>query len=278
MPASARIRPAFGSTGFSALASVFRRWLNIVLAPAARTEPRPRPGPRQGRTSSRTTVDRTFGGGRKAPGRQVEQPRDRRVKRTRGSSARRSPSCPGFATQPIGDLALHHDRRVGEEPVPPVELDQAEQNRRREVVRQVADDAEPARQGSRAPTQPAGRCGPSPLRNGRTSVSSTSPVMSVTFGGTRRARPATRSRSISTARIGAPRRRERQRQRARARADFEEDVARRGAIAVDDLLRPRRRAESAGRIVYADDDAATRAGPHRGSSLIIRLSSPSPRQ
>ena len=30
------------------------------------------------------------------------------------ASARRSPSCPGAATQPVGDLALQHERRVGE--------------------------------------------------------------------------------------------------------------------------------------------------------------------
>src|SRR5262245_59272265 len=52
--------------------------------------------------------------------------------------------------------------------------------------------------------KPAGRCGWSPPRYGTTSRWRMSPVRMVTFGGTCVVSAAARSRSISTARIGAP--------------------------------------------------------------------------
>ena len=66
-------------------------------------------------------------------------------------------------------------------------------------------------------------------------------MTSVTLGGTRGARSATRSRSISTARIGAPRRRQRQRQRAGPGPISRNTSPGAGAIAATHLLRPRRR-------------------------------------
>ena len=133
----------------SARCSVFRRWLNSAFT---------------SRSNSRSSGTRTAGAAevepddagpdlrrrREGAGRQVEQPRDRRVDAEQDRQHAVVLGA-GPRDQPVRDLALQHHRRVGEEPVPPVQVDQAEQDRRREVVRQVADDAKPARRRAGRP-------------------------------------------------------------------------------------------------------------------------------
>ena len=168
------------------------------------------------------------------------------------------------------------------QPVPPVQLEQPEQNRRRRGCRAGCRRRESAARASSGPGASAaaaarGRSGTAGRRASRMS-----PVMIVTFGG---AWPARSRDEIAIDLDGENRRagrRERQRERARARADLEK---RRHPARAEWPRRPsapRRRAENAGRIACAADARRTSAlidvlRPRRPRPYRLRRSS-SPRQ
>ena len=147
-----------------------------------------------------------------------------------------------------------------------MELDQPEQERRRDVVRQIADDAEAPRR-LRAPADVSGR----PLRLRARSARERHRPQDVArhdsdVGRRASARSATRSRSISTARIGAPVAASGS-VSAPVRAQFQEHVARRRPNRGHDLRRPRRREE-----VLAEPLSGPMAATVVGSaSRVVRL-------
>ncbi len=105
----------------------------------------------------------------------------------------------------IRDLALEHQRRVGEQPGLAMEPDQVRDHRRRQVIREVADDPKPPPDDGVVASRPAGRWGCRPLRE-RQHVDVEKVAREDRDVRRDRGAPglATRSRSISTARMGAP--------------------------------------------------------------------------
>ena len=167
---------ASSANGFSALRKVLRRWPKAAATSCANSAASESAGRAAPSGVSRATADSTLGGGRNAPAGTTNS----RSTAEANLQHHRQPPVLGRRRRrrhALDDLLLQHDGDVAQIGI---ELREMKQQRRRDVVRQVADDAQVAAERWRSRT-----------RAHRPRAARAAPA------GTRRRARAARSRSIS---------------------------------------------------------------------------------